>query len=339
MIDPAFLDVLRTLYTRLHETDINWAVTGSFCFALQGVPMPEVHDIDLQSDAAGAYDIERLFAEYVSRKVEWSAARNIRSHFGALMIDGVKVEIMGDVEKRTDEAADWEAPPDLKRVKFYVQVDEMRVPTMDLEYEYHAYLSMGRTAKAKLLREWLDEKRKERAMDFFEVVKTRQAIRAFQNKPLEPELIQQIFNVLNRAPSAGNLQAYEIFAVTRRESLDAMVAAARLKTRGQDYIAQAPIVLVFCAHPARSTPRFGSRGETLYCVQDATIACAYAQLAATALGLATVWIGSFDEAAVRQAIGVGDDLRPIVILPVGYAAEKPDESARRPVTDLVHHVD
>ena len=166
MINPAFLDVLRKLYTRLDGTDINWAVTGSLCFALQGVPMPEVHDIDLQSDAAGAYDIERLFAENVSRKVEFSSTHNIRSHFGALMIDGVKVEIMGDVEKRPDGAADWEEPPDLKQVKRYVQVDEMRVPVMDLEYECQAYLSMGRTATAKLLREWLDGKHKENAMEF-----------------------------------------------------------------------------------------------------------------------------------------------------------------------------
>src|SRR5512147_2043760 len=108
MIPPTFLDVLRKLYARLNGTDINWAVTGSLCFALQGVPMPEVHDIDLQSDAAGAYDIERLFAENVSRKVEFSSASKIRSHFGALLIDGIKVEIMGDVEKRVDEASDWE---------------------------------------------------------------------------------------------------------------------------------------------------------------------------------------------------------------------------------------
>lgn len=156
MINPAFLDVLRKLYARLNGTDINWAVTGSLCFALQGVPLSEIHDIDLQSDAAGAYDIERLFAENVTRKVAVWESRTIRSHFGALMIDGVKVELMGDVEKRPDEAANWEAPPDLRQVKCYVQVDEMRIPVMDLEYEYQAYLDMGRTAKAKLLREWLD---------------------------------------------------------------------------------------------------------------------------------------------------------------------------------------
>jgi hypothetical protein len=158
MINPTLLDVLRTLYQRLNRTDINWAITGSLCFALQGVPMNEIHDIDLQSDAASAYEIERLFADNVIRKVELSSAHNIRSHFGALLIDGVKVELMGDVEKRLNEASDWEGPVDLKRVKHYVQVDEMRVPVLDLEYEYQAYLKMGRTAKAKVLRDWLDGK-------------------------------------------------------------------------------------------------------------------------------------------------------------------------------------
>jgi hypothetical protein len=171
MIDPCFLDVLRKLYMRLSATNVNWAVTGSLCFALQGVPVDEVHDIDLQSDESGVYEIERLFADKVIRKVTLSAANNIRSHFGALLIDGVKVELMGDVEKRPEaishlpvasgwparrDDADWEAPVDLNRVKRHVLVDEMRVPVLDLEYEYQAYLKMGRTAKAQMLREWLD---------------------------------------------------------------------------------------------------------------------------------------------------------------------------------------
>ena len=160
MINPAFLDVLRQLYARLNGADINWAVTGSLGFALQGVPMPEVHDIDLQSDAAGAYDIEQLFADHVTRKVKLSAANRIRSHFGALQIDGIKIEIMGDVEKRMDEASDWERPPELKQVKRYVQIDEMCVPVMDREYECQAYREMGRVATANLLREWLDEKKR-----------------------------------------------------------------------------------------------------------------------------------------------------------------------------------
>jgi hypothetical protein len=158
MINSSFLDVLRKLYVRLNVTHINWAVTGSFGFALQGVPVSEVHDIDLQSDEAGVYEIERLFADYIIRKVGLSSANNIRSHLGALMLDGVKVELMGDVAKRPDDDSEWEEPVDLNRVKRFAVVDEMRVPVLDLEYEYQAYLKMGRTAKAQMLREWLDGK-------------------------------------------------------------------------------------------------------------------------------------------------------------------------------------
>ena len=159
MIDPAFLDVLRTLYRRLAGTDINWAVTGSLCFALQGVPVGEVHDIDLQSDEAGVYDIERRFADNVTRKVAVWESRTIRSHFGVLLIDGVKVELMGEMATRPAEDAAWGEPIDLKRIKRFVTVDDMRVPVIDLEHEYEAYLKMGRIEKARLLRAWLDRPR------------------------------------------------------------------------------------------------------------------------------------------------------------------------------------
>ena len=98
----------------------------------------------------------------------------------------------------------------------------------------------------------------------------------------------------------------------------------------------APVVLAFCAHPRRSAAKYGRRGEELYCVQDATIACAYAQLAATALGLGSVWVGAFDTDAVAQAIGARRDWRPVALLPIGYPAESPEATPRRSLNELVH---
>jgi nitroreductase len=134
-------------------------------------------------------------------------------------------------------------------------------------------------------------------MDFFDVVDARQSIRAFMPQPIEPEKLQQILTAIDRAPSAGNLQGYEVYLVTNRHVLQGLARS----TSGQDFIAQAPLALVFCAHPARSAQKYGQRGTTLYCVQDATIACAFAQLAVTAVGLASVWVGAFDEDSVRAA--------------------------------------
>lgn len=171
-------------------------------------------------------------------------------------------------------------------------------------------------------------------MDFFEVLRERHSVRAFAERPVEPEKLQAILEVANRAPSAGNLQAYEIYVVTHPATLKALMRAAF----EQKFVAQAPVVLVFCAHPARSASSYGERGATLYSVQDATIACAYAQLAATALDLGSVWVGAFDEEAVRRALSIRRELVPIALLPIGYAAESPEITPRRALDDLVRYI-
>jgi len=172
-------------------------------------------------------------------------------------------------------------------------------------------------------------------MEFFEVVQRRQSIRKFHATPVAEEQLRHILEAANQAPSAGNLQAYQIIVV-KDPALKAKLDAA---TGNQGSVAQVPVVLVFCAHPERSAARYGSRGEELYCVQDATIACAYAQLAATALGLASVWIGAvFEPETVKEALGLTEDLWPIALLPLGYPAEQPPRKPRRALRDLAREL-
>ncbi len=154
MIDPVYLNVLCQIHARLSNTDVNWVVTGSLGFALQGVPV-QPNDIDLQTDKAGAYEIEHLFSDVVIRKVRFSTTERIKSHFGALQIDGIEVEIMGDIQKRGADGV-WEEIVDPARYKRTVEIDGMLVPVLSLEYEYQAYLKFGRVERAKMLRKWLD---------------------------------------------------------------------------------------------------------------------------------------------------------------------------------------
>ena len=169
-------------------------------------------------------------------------------------------------------------------------------------------------------------------MDFFALIKARRSIRLFKDTPVESEKIQKILEAANLAPSAGNLQGYEIYLVTALEGRQGLVKAAQ----GQDFLVQAPVDLVFCANPQRSSVRYGKRGRELYSVQDATIACTYAMLAAQELGLSTVWVGAFQEEPVRQAAKIPQELLPVAILPIGYAAESPNPRSRRELEDLVH---
>ena len=139
-------------------------------------------------------------------------------------------------------------------------------------------------------------------MDLFEAIGKRRSVRAFRPDAVEPEQLSRVLAAANAAPSAGNLQAYEIFAVTQQTSRAALAHAAW----DQGFVAQAPVALVFCANPARSAAKYGERGARLYAVQDATIACSFAVLAATALGLGTVWVGAFSDTAVQQVLGQPD---------------------------------
>ena len=113
-------------------------------------------------------------------------------------------------------------------------------------------------------------------MDFFDVVEQRRSTRAFSTRPIEPDKTLALLEAVNRAPSAGNLQAYEVYLV-RNQAVKAALAAAALEQR---FIAAAPVVLVFCAHPERAAS-YGERGRRLYALQDATIACTFAMLAAS----------------------------------------------------------
>jgi len=167
-------------------------------------------------------------------------------------------------------------------------------------------------------------------MDYFETVKARRSVRAFQKKPVEEEKILRIIETVNLAPSAGDLQPYEIVAVKDPVLRDELARAAW----GQRFVSEAPVCFVVLAYPERSSRRYGKRGTELYSIQDATIAATYIMLTATALGLSSTWVGAFDEQAAARAVGAPRSKRPVAILPIGYAAETPEATPRRPISEI-----
>ena len=157
MIEPRFLDALRIVCDRLDGCPSPWAITGSLGMALQGMDL-EIHDIDLQTDQSGADEIEKRLAEYTSVPVRYLASERIRSYLGAFEIEGVKVEVMGDIQKRLEDGT-WEAPVRVEDYRQWLDYDGLRLPVLSLDYEVQAYRKMGRIEKAEKIRRWLDEHR------------------------------------------------------------------------------------------------------------------------------------------------------------------------------------
>ena len=171
-------------------------------------------------------------------------------------------------------------------------------------------------------------------MEFEELLRKRFSCRSYGGQAVLERDVMRILEAARSAPSAGNLQAYRIVVVRERSVRERLAAAAL----GQRFIAQAPVVLVFLADPERSAQRYGRRGWSLYCVQDATIACSYAQLAVVDLGLAGVWVGAFDDDEVLVSLGLSAPLRPVALLPIGHPAEKSGVQSRRPLSELISFI-
>lgn len=172
--------------------------------------------------------------------------------------------------------------------------------------------------------------------DFFETVRHRHSVRRYQaDMPVEQDKLHAVIETACSAPSAGDLQAYQIIVIrdaARREALREVVQ------RDHDFVAQAPVSMLFCADPQRSAERFGERGAQLFAVQDATIAAGFAQLAAVAAGLASTWIGQFDPAAARRCMDLPQALEPVALLCFGYAAELPALTSRRKLDEVVRYI-
>jgi nitroreductase len=170
-------------------------------------------------------------------------------------------------------------------------------------------------------------------MDVFEAIKTRRSVRAFTNQEVSEEEVEKIIDAARWAPSAGNIQPWE-FIIVRKSEIKRELAVAALN---QTFIEEAPIVIVVCANESRSAQGYGNRGATLYCIQDTAAAIQNIHLAAKALGLATCWVGAFREEEARKVLGIPRGVRPVAIIPVGHAAEKPRTPSRRPIQDIVHY--
>jgi hypothetical protein len=150
MLPAPYARALRRLLDALRDCDAVWALTGSAGLALQGVAIVP-RDIDVQTDKQGAYAIQERLKAYVTRPVAFSATGRIRSHLGALRLAGVPVELMGRLQKRLPDGR-WDVPVDVGSLRTVLSWQGYAVPVLPLEYEYQAYLTLGRTETADRIR-------------------------------------------------------------------------------------------------------------------------------------------------------------------------------------------
>ena len=170
-------------------------------------------------------------------------------------------------------------------------------------------------------------------MDVFEVIKSRRSVRAFTKQPVSNKEIMSLIDAARWAPSAGNIQPWK-FIIVRDPKVKHGLAGAALN---QTLIEEAPVIIVVCADSNQSASRYGNRGASLYCLQDTAAATQNMLLAAHAMGLATCWIGAFQEKEVLKVLNIPNGIRPVAIITVGHASENPVAHSIKPINEITYN--
>ena len=174
-----------------------------------------------------------------------------------------------------------------------------------------------------------------------EVIQTllnRKSIRAYEERPISPEVKSEILCATLRAPTAGNMMLYSIIDITEQGIKDTLAQTCD----DQPFIAQAPMVWLFladyqrwidyyhCSNVERAcwqrsvAPRQPAEGDLLLACCDALIAAQTAVIAGESLGVGSCYIGDILEKyeVHRELFNLPDYVIPIALLCFGYPTEE-----------------
>jgi nitroreductase len=159
-------------------------------------------------------------------------------------------------------------------------------------------------------------------MDAIECLKTRRSIRAYENKPVPNEILEDLVDCGRLAASAINIQPWAFIVVTD----SAMKKQLADTSDNGKFIEQAgACIAVFCQ-------------DGKYYLEDGSAATQNILNAARAHGLGSCWVaGDKKEYApkIGRMLGVPDDHKLVSLIAVGYRAEARDP-AKKPLTEVLH---
>ena len=189
-------------------------------------------------------------------------------------------------------------------------------------------------------------------MELFEAIKTRRSIRHYTTDPVDDTKIETILEAGRWAPSWSNTQCWR-FIVVRDPEMKSKVAETLVQFKLPDKLIDnpaikilntVPVVIVVCAEVGKSGgppgKPGGAGGEFItdkgdWFMFDTALAVQNMVLAAHALGLGTVIIGTFDAAKAGKVLGVPEGYRVVTMFPVGVPAQEGKTPPRKELSEIV----
>ena len=168
-------------------------------------------------------------------------------------------------------------------------------------------------------------------MEFYDVVRKRRSYRVYKTDVPEEEKVNRILEAARLAPTWANKQGMEYIVVKDTEMVKKVWNAV---DQAQKFV-EAPMFIVGIISESGS----GTNSNGInYFPLDCGICFEHLILAATAEGLATCWIGWFNETQLQEVLGIPKKFRVLALTPLGYPVkEKGEVSDRKPLDEIVHY--
>lgn len=159
-------------------------------------------------------------------------------------------------------------------------------------------------------------------MDVIETIYKRRSIRRYQDKKVDREKIITLLKAATSAPTAANCQPWEFVVIDEAEKLSEL----RDKLVFARY--NAPCAIVVCGNMKLA---FKGASREMW-VQDCSAALENILIAATDMGLGTVWIGVYPIPSnikpLKTLLNMPEHVTPLGVVYVGYPAEEKDARTR-----------
>jgi nitroreductase len=182
-------------------------------------------------------------------------------------------------------------------------------------------------------------------MDALEAIKNRRSIRKFKTDPVDDKTLETLLDAARLAPSWSNTQCWKFIVVrsdaTKAALADTIEAVPALGLNpAANSVRTAPVAIVACAQKGQSG-YFNSKAATdkgdYWFMFDVALAMENFMLAATALGLGSVFVGLFDCRKVEQILGIPADFQVVAMSPLGYPEFQPKPRPRKELAEIVFH--
>ena len=194
-------------------------------------------------------------------------------------------------------------------------------------------------------------------MEFQDVVRKRKMVRSFEDRPIDPEVLERIISNAQRAPSAGFSQGWAFLVLNGKDETErywnTTMSPERRAAFGWPRMFNAAALIVCLSSKQQYLRRYAladkgwtdmdeTRWPVPYWDIDSGMAALLILQTAVDSGLGAVFFGIFDQTGFRKAFGVPDEYTAVGTVAIGHKAPTDRQSpslkivGKKPASEVVH---